>query len=30
MSLENAHAPLGFLSESTTTIPVGNSRKIAT
>ncbi len=28
--LENAQPPFGFLSESTTTIPVGNSRKTAT
>ena len=28
--LENAQAPFGFLSASTTTIPVGQSRKIAT
>ena len=28
--LENAHAPFGFLSESTTTIPVGHTRKTAT
>ena len=28
--LENAHAPFGFLSASTTTIPVGQSRKTAT